>query len=431
MKCKKRCILGILAAAWLCLSILAVANPAAAFNQASTSQTQEDIAYYSNLCLSAGSTDADWNYSDKDAEVLTEFYAEFDDVSDEGVTKRTAQALGFFDWLSDLFGWVDDNKDTIKEVVEEVTGVYSEEGIPNDPYTSSKYGMNLHDVDTMTVEDYKRTLSYAGTWVRISISTDEVADQNWSYRLEPFLTNLQTAADELGVETNIVINLSGYSNTSGAANALYESLSWEEKASRYESLAYSLATQVHSMGHTDVIFESWNEPDNDEPGVDLGIGVSPDSDEFVNAITLLNNGFSSGIKQAHGITAFSPFMTLNEEKYDLVKEVWLATESGFDYFSFHYYDDEPGKARYYAEETVDYLANRPVIATEHGYQHHMKDTSYYRRQAWALDQGFTYQGSSTLKGIMNYVYGSNHAPWVIGDNEDFFWRVTHDSKPTF
>ena len=342
-------------------------------------------------------------------------YSSGQNVSFQGDTEAQ-----FLDWLDDILDWFDDKKD-------EVTNDYNEDGIPNSAFSWANYGMNVHQVDTMTVEDFERVLSYAGPWVRVSVSTDEVAEGNWSYRLEPALDKIRQAGTNLNLDPQVVINLTGYSNYGSGEEYLLRDLSWADKGNRYYNLAYSLTNKVQELGFEDAIIEAWNEPDHD--AYDMGIGLSTDDPEFVSALSTLLNGFSAGVHAAGGTSAFSPFMTIGESKYDVMKTVWESTHSGFDYFSGHIYDDDPGKTRYWAERVADMTADRPVIITEHGYQAHLKDYDYYRRQAWALYQGFNHNGQTTLKGVMGYVYGSNHQPWVIDPNDDFLWLVTHDSKP--
>ena len=341
-------------------------------------------------------------------------------IADQDVSYQGDVDAEFLDWLDDLFDWLDDTKD-------EVTNDYSEDGIPDSAFSWSNYGMNVHNVDTMSVEDFERILSYAGPWVRLSISTDEVAEANWSYRLEPALEKIQRAGANLNIDPQVVLALTGYSNYSSGGDYLLRDLSWQDKGNRYYNLAYSLTNRVQDLGYGDVIFEAWNEPDHDAS--DIGIGLSTDDPEFVSALSTLLNGFAAGVHAAGGTTAFSPFMTINDSKYDVMKSVWEGTHNGFDYFSAHIYDDEPGKARYWADRVTDFTADRPVIITEHGYQNHMKDYGYYRRQAWGLYQGFNFNGETTLKGVMGYVYGSDHEPWVIDPGDDFLWLVTHDTKP--
>jgi hypothetical protein len=252
MKHIKGCLGGLLLLACMCFAVLGFCNPVSAAGHVTSQQIQENIDYYSQICMSADTGDVDWDLSKDDTDLLEKFHAEFDDKTDEGFEKRNAKSMGFFDWIMDLFDWWDDTKDEVEDVIDDR---FSDEGIPSDPYKSEKYGMNLHDVDTMTVDDYKRSLAYAGTWVRITISSDEVADRNWGYRLEPALTNIKNAADELGVVPNIVINLSGYSNHTTGSKYLLDSLSWEEKAERYKNMAFALTNHVHLLGFTDTIFD--------------------------------------------------------------------------------------------------------------------------------------------------------------------------------
>lgn len=326
------------------------------------------------------------------------------------------KANGFFDWFTDLFDWFSDKKD-------EITGPdYDDAGIPHDAFSWSQYGMNVQQLDTMSVNDFELCLRYTGPWLRINMGTDEVAESNW-YRLEPGLNKLSQASARTGIAPNLVVNLSGYSSYSSGDERLLSSLSWQEKSNRYQNLSYKLTTKVKSLGWENAIMEAWNEPDNGAP---LGIGVAHDTNEFKDGLISLLNGFSNGVRAAGGYTAFSPFMTLNDSKIEVVKNVWRATNSGFDYFSAHQYDDDAGKTKYWAAKTKEIIGDRPVIITEHGYQSSPKDADKYRRQAWALYQGF---GANQLKGVMGYVYASDHTPWVIGSGEDFFWKVTHDSRP--
>lgn len=325
-------------------------------------------------------------------------------------------SFNFLDWLTGIFDWFNDTKD-------EVTGQqYDDAGIPHDAFTWSKYGMNLHDINTMSVGDWEKTLNFAGPWVRFTMSTDEVSENNW-YRLAPGLSNLGAAAGNLGISPKVVINLSGYSSSGGGSDPLLENLGWTQKAERYQTLAQRLVNKTRSLGWNDVIYEAWNEPDHS--GI-LGIGPSAGSAEFNDGLSEMLNSFSTGVHSAGGTTAFSPFMSLNDSKLGTVKVVWNRVQSGFDYYSAHQYDDTAGKVKYWAQQTKAITGDRPVIITEHGYQNSPKDYDKYRRQAWALDQGF---GSDVLKGVMGYVYASGHTPWVIDANEDFFWKVTHDSKP--
>lgn len=322
---------------------------------------------------------------------------------------------GFFDFFTDWFDWFNDKKD-------EVTGdKYSDAGIPHDAFYSSLYGMNVQQLDSMSVDDFSRVLRYAGPWVRINMSTAEVSENNW-FRLEPGLSKLRQAANSTGIQPNLLVNLSGYS--SGGDEPLLSSLSWDDKASRYSDLAYRLTEKVHSSGWGDAIFEAWNEPDNTSSSI--GIGVSAGSSEFNTGLTKLCNAFSTGVRRAGGTTAFSPFMTLNDSKIDSVRTVWNNVQGGFDYFSAHIYDDDAGHTKYWAQQTKAFTGSRPVIISEHGYNSAPHDYDQYRRQAWALYQGF---GADTLKGVMGYVYASDDSHWAIGAGDDFFWKVTHDSRP--
>lgn len=158
---------------------------------------------------------------------------------------------------------------------------------------------------------------------------------------------------------------------------------------------------MRSSGWASAIFEAWNEPDNGSSSI--GIGASVGSNEFTDGLTKLCNAFSTG-----------------------VRTVWNKVQGGFDYFSAHMYDDDAGATKYWAQKTHDFTGDRPVIITEHGYNGSPHDYDKYRRQAWALYQGF---GASNLKGVMGYVYASDDSHWVIGDNDNFFWKVTHDSRP--
>ncbi len=321
---------------------------------------------------------------------------------------------GFFDFFTDWLDWFNDKKD-------EVTGdKYSDAGIPHDPFYASQYGMNVQQLNSMSVDDFSRVLRYAGPWVRFNMSTAEVSENNW-FRLDPGLSKLRSAADSTGIQPHLVINLSGYS--SSGDEPLSRGLSWDDKASRYSDLAYRLTDRVRSQGWGDAIFEAWNEPDNSSSSI--GIGAATNT-EFKDALTKLCDGFSTGVRRAGGTTAFSPFMTLNDSKIDTVRSVWNNVQGGFDYFSAHMYDDDAGHTKYWAAQTHAFTGDRPVIITEHGYNSAPHDYDQYRRQAWALYQGF---GASNLKGVMGYVYASDDSHWAIGANDDFFWKVTHDSRP--
>lgn len=320
---------------------------------------------------------------------------------------------GFFDFFTDWLDWFNDKKD-------EATGdKYSDAGIPHDPFYSHLYGMNVQQLDSMSVDDFSRVLRYAGPWVRFNISTAEVSENNW-FRLDPGLSKLRSAANSTGIQPHLVVNLSGYS--SGGDTPLERGLSWDAKASRYSGLAYRLTDRVRSQGWGDAIFEAWNEPDNSSSS----IGIGAPGSEFNSALTKLCDGFSSGVRQAGGTTAFSPFMTLNDSKIDTVRTVWNSVQGGFDYFSSHIYDDDAGHTKYWAQQTKSFTGSRPVIISEHGYASSPHDFDKYRRQAWALYQGF---GAENLKGVMGYVYASDDSHWAIGANDDFFWKVTHGSRP--
>jgi hypothetical protein len=399
---------------WLCLA----PAPAAAQSQAAWRAAQSfNSGFASGLLDAAGG-----------ASSAAEALARYQEINPAGgqeqqrlaadlyALDQQGDASGWFDWFTNLFDWFKDKAD-------EVTGPsYSDAGIPSDPFTWSKYGMNVQQIDTMSVGDFELCLRYSGPWLRINMHTDEVAESNW-YRLEPGLRRLGDAAANTGVSPNLVINLSGYSSYSSGDEYLLRGLSWQDKSNRYQNLAAKLTSKVHSLGWGSAIIEAWNEPDNGDP---IGLGVKHDTNEFKDGLITLLNGFANGVRSAGGYTAFSPFMTLNDTKLDVVKNVWRATESGFDYFSAHQYDDDPGKVKYWAGKTKELTGDRPVIITEHGYQSSPKDATKYRRQAWALNQGF---GDGVLKGVMGYVYASNHQPWVISPGEDFFWKVTHDSRP--
>jgi hypothetical protein len=147
------------------------------------------------------------------------------------------------DWFEDLFG-DDDDRD------------YEEN--PASPFFWDRYGMNCHHIDAMSVQDFERVMKNSGPWLRIGISTDEVAERNWSYRLEPALRNIRQAGINLGISPRVVIGLGGYSLQSQGSDRLLQSLSWQEKANRYHNLAASLVAKVRSLGFDDAIFEAWN-----------------------------------------------------------------------------------------------------------------------------------------------------------------------------
>ena len=255
-------------------------------------------------------------------------------LADQEVAYQEGVDAQFLDWLDDILDWFDDKKD-------EVTNDYNDDGIPNSAFYWDRYGMNVHNVDTMTVEDFERVLSYAGPWVRMSISTDEVAEENWGYRLEPALEKIRQAGLNMNIDPQVTIALTGYSNYSSGTDYLLRDLSWQDKGNRYYNLAYSLTGKVRQLGFENAIIEAWNEPDHD--AADIGIGISTGDSQFQSALSTLLNGFSAGVHAAGGTTAFSPFMTINDSKYDVMKSVWESTQSGFDYFSAHIYDDDPGK----------------------------------------------------------------------------------------
>jgi hypothetical protein len=295
------------------------------------------------------------------------------------------------------------------------------------PFIWDHYGMNCHQIDTMSVQDFERMITYAGPWVRIGVHTDEVAEGNWDYRLWPGLDRLRQAGQNLGIEPNILIILGGYSTYSSGDSRLLQDLSWDEKSRRYQNLAYSLVTQVQSWGFDNIIYESWNEPDHPDPV--LGIGVEAGTPEFFEGITTLSQGFAQGVHQAGGQAAFASFMSINQTKFDLLEQVWVAVGDDFDYFNGHLYDDDPIETFYWARRTRNFTEDTPVLITEHGFQHYHKNSNRYRGQAWALYVGFKNGEDSTLQGIMNYVYRSDHEPWVIDDSDDFFWEVTHGQRP--
>jgi hypothetical protein len=335
---------------------------------------------------------------------------------------RTSQNLGrqgtqpaFFDnitdWFEDLFG--DDERD------------YEEN--PASPFFWDRYGMNCHHIDAMSVQDFERVMKNAGPWLRIGISTDEVAEENWRYRLEPALQNIRQAGINLGISPRVVIGMGDYSIHSQGSDRLLQSLSWQEKANRYHNLAATLVAKVRSLGFNDAIFEAWNEPDNTPAGI--GIGPDPDSQEFEDALAIMAYGFAAGVHQAGGLAAFPPLMSMNGTKFDLIRNLWQRVGSSFDYFSVHMYDDEPDTCKSWSIKTRKLIGDTPVIITEHGFQHHKKDAQRYRAQAWAFLEGFSNGSNSNLHGVMGYVYRSDDGAWEIFDDEDFFWAVTHDNRP--
>ncbi len=305
----------------------------------------------------------------------------------------------FFDFFDDIFDWFGDAEDDVKDTIDDITNDYNDEGISSSPYYWSGYGMNVQQLDTVTVEQLQRVFTYSGPWVRLSFHTDEVAEENWAWRLEPGLQKISQAAANAGITPRITMTLSGLSNKSDDDDYLTRGLSWQELGNRYQNLAYRLTSKVKALGYNDVIYEAWNEPDNSDSSLGIGIGTGDAS--FAGSLVTLLNGFANGVHSAGGTTAFASFMTINDNKYNLIKQVWESTHTGYDYFNAHIYDDDAGKTRYWAQRIEDFTADRPVIITEHGYQSHLKDATWYRRQAWALQQGFMHNGTSTLQGVMN------------------------------
>lgn len=403
---------------WLLLLVLALLAGAPALAQAASSPGLSPLVYYGGLDSGPqGLENTLYAYSQSGESTTNNNASLYQGATGAGGKTAGQANSGWFDWFTNIFDWFGDKAD-------ELSGnKYDDAGIPHDAFFWNYYGMNVQKVDTMSASDFATCLNYTGPWLRINVSTDEVAEENW-YRLEPALRNLRAAANSTGIEPHLIINLSGYSNSASGDDYLLRTLSWGEKGDRYGDLAFELTEKVHSLGWESAIIEAWNEPDNSN--YYLGIGPSAGSSEFKTGLEELLTSFSEGVRNAGGLTAFSPFMTLNDTKIDTVRTVWKDVQGGFDYFSAHQYDDDPGKVRYWAKETKKFTGDRPVIISEVGYQSSPKDADKYRRMDWALYQGF---GSDTLKGVMGYVYASDHQPWAISGNEDFFWKVTHDSKP--
>jgi hypothetical protein len=124
--------------------------------------------------------------------------------------------------------------------------MYDDAGIPHDTFFWSYYDMNLHQVETMAVDDGDTCRTYIGSWIRINMSTGEVAEENW-YCLELLLRNLCSTANPTGIEPLLALSLSGYFYTNGD-DYLLRFLSWEENGDCYQELTFEMIEKVHSLG---------------------------------------------------------------------------------------------------------------------------------------------------------------------------------------
>jgi len=294
---------------------------------------------------------------------------------------------------------------------------YSSIELPTTAFPWSEYGCGCHDILNLTVDDILKIKNYAGPYIRTDVPFWEIGEQNFT-RADQFI-ELVTKAQGIPV---IVVR--GWTDTLGVDKSdikMTANMSREVRDEACLNLSYRLADRYRDKN---VIFEGWNEPDHDS--TTEGFHVSTGEDRWSALVSHLI-AFGKGIRKANGITAFAPFMTLNETKCDRVEDVWRQTHEYFDYFSFHYYDDDVDKIYYYCKKFGDIVGSRSTICTEYGSQD-TKDLTYYRKAAYAIKKGFT-----NFKSVILYVYDvnddtSHKEKWEMRDR-DLLWNVTHDSKP--
>lgn len=303
--------------------------------------------------------------------------------------------------------------------------------IPNSVFDWYKYGQNIHNIEKMSIDDCRRLLRYNGPWIRTSIGTSWVAENNFS-RLETFLNKLKKAGDIENVKPKFTLAMSGFEDRENYQDSnkyplhMIPSLSWNELCNRYEKLATKLALFLNSIGWGDTILEAWNEPDHES--FDMGIRINYNDSTFVNKLSKLVSSFGNGVKLSNTCqTAFCSFMSMNDSKFSKQIDVWKNTHNYFDYYNVHYYDDEPEKMYYWANEIKKITVDRPILITEHGNQHNTKDVNLYRKQAWAFQKAF----GDNLKAVIGYVTYSDHLHWLVNFNipDDMAWKITHNTKP--
>lgn len=296
----------------------------------------------------------------------------------------------------------------------------SDEKCPFDIKTSSfpwsEYGIGIHDV-FQSIDEYKKAVTSSGPYLRTDIPWWEVGEKNFS-RTDEFLNKCEQATKELGFQVLPIIVVRGWTNTPYADKSDIQMQNSMPQAQREEA-GYKLAKRLAERVKGRVFcIESWNEPDHDNP--ENGFYLSTGEDRWTafksHLLTTTKAFREAGIK-----TAFCPFMTLNDTKASILTDVWKATQQNFDFFSFHYYDDDPSKICYYATQIAKLVADRPTLCTEHGSQSD-KSQNYYRQSAWAIKTAF-----KNFVVVLNYCYdGDNN--WQEKD-KDLVWNVTHDSKP--
>ena len=290
--------------------------------------------------------------------------------------------------------------------------------IPTTAFPWSKYGIGIHDV-FQSLDDYKKMITYSGPFIRTDIPWWEVGENNFS-RLDEFLKKCSDASKDLGLEVYPIIVTRGWTNSLGEDKSdikMTPDMPQSQRDNAAALLGLRLANEL--QGTNIFCVEGWNEPDHDNKTE--GFYVNTNEDRF----TALASHLISSMKPFRDVgikTAFAPFMTLNDSKFVEIEEVWNLTKNYFDYFSFHYYDDDPSKICYWATKTFNMIGNIPVICTEHGSQSN-KSKEYYRQSAWSMYKVF----GNNFKAVLNYCY-DGHDTWAL-KNSDLLWNITHDVKP--
>ena len=296
--------------------------------------------------------------------------------------------------------------------------------LPTGAFPATLYGMNLHDKG-QTTEALLRCLKGSGLWLRYTVPTDEVAEENW-YRLDPLLARLREArASYPGLKLTITLTgWSGYPPNAAdphAADRLYRTLSDNEAHNRYYNLAYRLAKKLAAERFAYAVIEAWNEPDHEVYGIGLPLG-----DDFITRLTALALGFARGVWEAGGCgSAFPSFMSMNASRFDYIQRLWAACGSQYDYFNVHMYDESPQDCYEWAAKVADLTGDKPALITEHGDQHNKESIAILRGQAWAFQKAF----GDRLAGVLGYAACSDHAGWAIAPGADREWKVTHDQNP--
>lgn len=301
--------------------------------------------------------------------------------------------------------------------------------IPTTPFPPDLYGIGVHDTGNLVVDDYRACIDSCGLWLRTDVPFWEIGSRDWA-RTDRFVAEANRAGRVLGRPVKLILCVRGWTDSLGDRNVVVPMTPDMPQAKRdisARALCKMLAARVR--GRVEYI-ELWNEPDNSH--YVEGFHLRKDSPQnfwqtqeffeaFTSHLTACKQGIRDGAAGGPPYVAFSPFMSLAQNRFSVIEKVWRATHEGMDAFSIHMYDDDGYEVVPWAQKMAKVLAGRPVLVTEHGSQHHENQTvSWYRQQAWGFKIGF----GNSLRAVLNYVYDEPSSKFEMR-GRDLFRGVTH------